>query len=102
MGNPPIPARLVRNLKKLPIDEALLRELGRCGSCGGKGVYLNRGFKRDLASIRPGATRGEAVLVKGKFYNEELPCKKCRATGLDLRVWEILFHHGREVRPLGE
>lgn len=50
-----------------------VRLLGRCGSCGGSGTYINRGFKDDTSGPK---------LIRGKFYNEEVTCRKCEGTGM--------------------
>lgn len=47
-----------------------------CPACGGRKIYINRGFKEEKDN------RTGPRLIKGKFYNEEVPCTKCKGTGL--------------------
>lgn len=66
----------------------LLTELGKCGSCGGSGLYKNRGFKDDNSGPK---------LIKGKLYNEEVCCRKCDGHGLDPRARSLLLRAGRKL-----
>jgi len=50
-----------------------VKVLGKCGSCGGSGVYTNRGIKDEGSGPK---------VIKGKVYNEQVQCRKCDGTGM--------------------
>lgn len=56
----------------------------QCPACGGRKVYMNRGFKKDGKRVEG------PVRVDGQFYNEEVPCTKCSGTGLHPIAYEAL------------
>lgn len=64
----------------------------KCPACGGKGTYLNRGFKEEKPDNRTGPR-----LIKGKFYNEEVPCTKCNGNGFHPIAYEALTKAGIEL-----
>lgn len=62
----------------------------KCPACGGKGTYLNRGFKK--SEMVDGT-----VLIGAKFYNEEVPCTKCNGNGLHPIAAEALLAAGEKL-----
>lgn len=64
----------------------------KCPACGGKKIYINRGYKKDGKRVEG------TVQVGDMMFNEELPCTKCKGTGLHPIAQEALF--GSETRDL--